>query len=357
MEVQVSLFTVQKRSVLRINRGTRAASVHLWLRLNHDGVEGWGEASSFSTGGQRQEAEQLMRQIEAIAPTLSTYSPWDRQQIEQLMLEEQLLSGARTAIDLALQDWMGKKLGLPLWKLWGLDCDRIPPTSVTLGLSSPEAAQAWLKAWQERVAVEVIKIELGSPAGMAADQTLFSALEEVAPPEARIHVDAKGGWSLADAITMIGWLRERGVEFVEQPLAEGEEELMGELKARGTLPIFADESCWGLTDIPKLVDKVDGINLKLMKCGGLTEARRMVEMAKACGLQVMLGCYSDSALLNSAAAQLSPLVDYVDLDSHLDLMDDPFVGAQLEDCRLVPSNTSGLGVVRQGPLPESLHST
>lgn len=347
MKVQVSLFTVHKRHALRISRGTSASSVNLWLRLSHDGIEGWGEASSFSTGGKRQEAEQLKRQIEAIAPKLAVYSPWDRQQIEQLMLEEQLLSGARTAIDLALQDWMGKKLGMPLWKLWGLDRDRIPPVSVTIGISSPEAAQARLRAWQETVQVEVIKIKLGSPKGIAADQALFSAVEEIAPPEARIYVDANGGWNLADAIAMIGWLREQGVEYVEQPLAEGSEELMGELKARGTLPIFADESCWSLTDIPKLADQVDGINIKLMKCGGLTEAKRMVETAKACGLQVMFGCYSDSALLNSAAAQLAPLADYLDLDSHLNLKDDPFVGAALVDCRLVPRDVPGLGVVRR----------
>ena len=113
------------------------------------------------------------------------------------------------------------------------------------------------------------------------------------------------------------------------------------------MPIFADESCWGLTDIPKLADKVDGINIKLMKCGGLTEARRMVETAKACGLQVMFGCYSDSVLLNSAGAQLAPLADYLDLDSHLNLKDDPFSGAELEDCRLVPKDLPGLGVVRR----------
>jgi len=241
----------------------------------------------------------------------------------------------------------GEKLKWPLWKLWGLDCDRIPPVSVTIGISSPEAAQERLRAWQETVSVEVIKIKLGSPEGIAADQAMFSAVEAAAPLEARIYVDANGGWNLIDAVTMIGWLRERGVEYVEQPLAEGEEELMGELKARGTLPIFADESCWGLTDIPKLADKVDGINIKLMKCGGLTEARRMVETAKACGLQVMFGCYSDSALLNSAAAQLAPLADYLDLDSHLNLKDDPFVGATLEDCRLVPRNLPGLGMARQ----------
>ncbi len=352
MELQVTLFTVHKRYALRISRGTRASSVNLWLRLSHDGIEGWGEASSFSTGGKRQDGESLKRQLEAIAPKLASFSPWDRQNIEQLLQEEQLPSGARTAIDLALHDWMGKKLGVPLWKLWGLERDRIPPVSVTIGISSPEAAQERLRAWQEIVSVEVIKIKLGSPEGIATDQAMFSAVEDIAPPEARIYVDANGGWNLADAITMIGWLRERGVEYVEQPLAEGQEELMGELKARGTLPIFADESCWSLTDIPKLADKVDGINIKLMKCGGLTEARRMVETAKACGLQVMFGCYSDSALLNSAAAQLGALADYLDLDSHLNLKDDPFVGAQLEDCRLLPSDKPGLGVVRRDPASE-----
>jgi muconate cycloisomerase len=117
-----------------------------------------------------------------------------------------------------------------------------------------------------------------------------------------------------------------------------------ELKARSLLPIFVDESCFTSRDIPLLADKVHGVNIKLMKCGGLTEAIRMVHTAKACGLQVMFGCYSDSVISNTAAAQLSPLADYLDLDSHLNLIDDPFTGASLQDGRLLPNDLPGLGV-------------
>jgi L-Ala-D/L-Glu epimerase len=182
MKVQVTRFTLHKRHALRISRGTTAASANLWLRLSHGGIEGWGEASSFATGGRQQDADRLQQQIEAIAPQLASYSPWDRQQIEQLLVSAHVPSGVRTAIDLALHDWMGKQLGLPLWKLWGLDLARIPPVSVTIGISSPEAAQARLRAWQETVAAEVIKIKLGSPEGIAADQAMFSAVEAIAPP-------------------------------------------------------------------------------------------------------------------------------------------------------------------------------
>lgn len=344
MELLLVPFTVHKRHALRISRGSQAASVNLWLRLRQDGIEGWGEASSFSTAGTQQTAAELQAILAKLAPALKGYGPWDRQAIEQFLIAQRVPSGVRTAVDLALHDWMGKRLGLPLWKLWGLDRDRIPPVSVTIGISSPAAAQERLRSWQQLTPVQVIKIKLGSPEGMAADQAMFAAVQAIAPTQARIYVDANGGWDLEGAIAMAHWLADRGVEYLEQPLAEGNEAQLPSLKAQSPLPLFVDESCWGLADIPKLAAAVDGINIKLMKCGGLGEARRMVETAKACGLKVMFGCYSDSALLNSAAAQLGPLADYLDLDSHLNLRDDPFRGAAMIAGRLVPNDLPGLGV-------------
>jgi L-alanine-DL-glutamate epimerase-like enolase superfamily enzyme len=137
-----------------------------------------------------------------------------------------------------------------------------------------------------------------------------------------------------------------GVKYVEQPLPRGEEDKLGELKARSPLPIFVDESCLTSGDIPQLADRVHGINIKLMKAGGLTEAMRMVHTARAYGLQVMFGCYSDSSLSNTAAAHLSPLADYLDLDSHLNLIDDPFTGALVQEGRVLPNDQPGLGVER-----------
>jgi muconate cycloisomerase len=140
------------------------------------------------------------------------------------------------------------------------------------------------------------------------------------------------------------WLAQLGIKYVEQPLPRGEEADLVKLKERSPVAIFVDESCFTSSDIPQLIDRVHGINIKLMKSGGLTEAIRMLHTAKACGLQVMFGCYSDSSLANTAAAQLSPLADYLDLDSHLNLLDDPFAGAIYQDGCLLPSDLPGLGV-------------
>jgi len=246
---------------------------------------------------------------------------------------------------MALHDWLGKRVGLPLWQMWGLDRRRIVPTSVTIGINSPEAARARVHDWLKFTDVRVFKVKLGNPIGIEADQAMLMAVREEAPTQ-ELYVDANGGWSLDDAVVMCSWLAGCGVKYVEQPLPRGEEDRLKELKPRSPLPIFVDESCLTGCDIPQLADRVDGINIKLMKAGGLTEAMRMVNTARACGLQVMFGCYSDSSLSNTAAAHLSPLADYLDLDSHLNLLDDPFVGAAVQEGRLLPNDKPGLGVQR-----------
>jgi L-alanine-DL-glutamate epimerase-like enolase superfamily enzyme len=201
-----------------------------------------------------------------------------------------------------------------------------------------------VRDWLALAGGGVLKIKLGSPEGIAADREMLLAIREEAP-QAELSVDANGGWSLEDAVKMCNWLATQGIRHVEQPLALGREKELPMLYERSPLPIFVDESCCTSRDIPKLADCVHGINIKLMKSGGLTEAIRMVHTARACGLQVMLGCYSDSTLANTAASHLAPLADYLDLDSHLNLVDDPFTGATIQDGRLIPNDLPGLGVL------------
>jgi L-alanine-DL-glutamate epimerase-like enolase superfamily enzyme len=143
---------------------------------------------------------------------------------------------------------------------------------------------------------------------------------------------------------MADWLADQGITYLEQPLPRGQEEDLLGLYQRTPLPIFVDESCCTTQDLPYLVDRVHGINIKLNKAGGLAEVLRLIHTARAFGLQVMLGCYSDSTLMNTALAQVSPLADYLDLDSHLNLLDDPFVGATFENGRVMPNHRPGLGV-------------
>lgn len=346
MQIHLETFTVHKRVPLTISRGTTAASQNVWLQIEHQGVTGWGEASPFSVSTPAQSTEAILADLQAAMPRLQEFSPLDRQAIEAFAETHLRLSASRTALDLALHDWLGKWAGLPLWQLWGLDRQRIVPTSVTIGIGSPAAAQQRMQSWMAQLEVQAVKVKLGSPAGIAADQAMLQAVQQVAPAAAKFSVDANGGWTVADALEMSHWLADQRVTYIEQPLPRGQESDLHILYRQSPLPIFVDESCFTSHDIPQLADRVHGINIKLMKSGGLAEALRMVHTAKACGLQIMFGCYSDSTLANTAAAQLGAFADHLDLDSHLNLRDDPFVGATIQNGCLVPNDLPGLGVQR-----------
>ena len=343
MKIQVEIFTVNKRFPLTISRGTTAKTNNVLVKISQDGIEGWGESSPVKVGDRRQSTEVIHESLQQIKPQLEKFHPLQRQEIEQVLITTNLPSSARAGFDVALYDWLGKKVGLPLWKIWGLDCKKIVPTSATIGINSPEGAKSRTRDWLEFTKIKVLKVKLGNPEGVEADRKMLTAVKDEAP-NLDLYVDANGGWNLTNACEMCSWLANLGVKYVEQPLAQGEEHKLAELRKHSPLPIFVDESCFNSRDIPKLANLVDGINIKLMKSGGLTEAMRMVHTARAYGLQVMFGCYSDSTLANTAAAQLAPLADYLDLDSHLNLIDDPFEGASIQEGRILPNNLPGLGV-------------
>ena len=351
MQIQIQTFTVHKRFALTISRGTTAQTTNIWVRIEHDGIEGWGEASPFSVGEKPQTTEMIARSLQAIAPLLKALNPLERQRIDRLMAETRLPSAARAALDVALHDWVGKQANLPLWQLWGLERDRIVPTSVTIGISSPQDAQQRVWNWLGKGTIaaplqdiQALKIKLGNPDGIEADKAMLLAVKAAAPHISQISIDAHGAWNVNTALKMAFWLADQGVTYIEQPLPKGQEADLAKLYYQSPLPIFVDESCFTSRDIPLLVDRVHGINIKLLKSGGLSEALRMIHTAKAFGLKVMFGCYSDSSLLNTALAHLSPLADHLDLDSHLNLLDDPFVGAVFQNGRVVPNNQPGLGV-------------
>lgn len=344
MQISLAPFTVNKRFPLTISRGTTAQTTNILVTIKHDEIGGWGEASPFSIVQEdRKNTDRLIQEFQQIVPILEKYHPLQRQEIEEKLKELQVSSSLRAAFDTALHDWMGKKAGLPLWRLWGLNRDRIVPISVTVGINTPQGARERVKNWIDLMGAKILKIKLGNADGIEADRAMLLAVREEAP-NAILTVDANGGWNLEESITMCEWLAQQGVKYVEQPLPVGEEEKLLELYARSPLPIFVDESCFSSRDIPRLANCVHGINIKLMKTGGLSEAMRTIQVAKACGLQVMFGCYSDSILANTAMSHLSPLADYLDLDSHLNLVNDPFVGAILEAGRLLPNDLPGLGV-------------
>jgi L-Ala-D/L-Glu epimerase len=356
LQIHLHPYTVTKRFALTISRGTSSQNQNIAIQITADGISGWGEAVPFTIGTQTQSSAQITTALEPFIPFLSNLHPHQRQEIELGMEKFQLPSAARAAIDLALYDWLGKSINLPLWKLWGLDTSNIVPISVTVGINTPTGARERIRGWLEVFEARFLKIKLGNPLGIGADREMMIAIKDEMP-HAKLTVDANGGWNLEDAIAMSHWLADLGVEYLEQPLARGNEGQLAALKQVSPLPIFVDESCFDSRDIPALVDRVDGINIKLMKSGGLTEAMRMIHTARAHGLKVMFGCYSDSVLANTAAAQLSPLADYLDLDSHLNLIDDPFIGAKLTDGRLLPNDLPGLGVTIKDGSTHRFHPT
>jgi L-alanine-DL-glutamate epimerase-like enolase superfamily enzyme len=219
-----------------------------------------------------------------------------------------------------------------------------------------EQVCARLQRWWQQLPATRGKLKLGSPEGPEHDRALVQAVAEALEQRRQasgraleLQVDANGGWDRDGARAMVGWLADRGVVLVEQPLPpledpEADAAAFADLELDCPIALVADESCWNLADVVRLAPYVDGVNIKLLKSGGLSEALLMAQACRRLGLEVMLGCYSDGCLLNGAAAQLLPLVRWPDLDSHLNLIDDPFTGPRLEGERVLPGEGAGLGV-------------
>jgi len=346
MRLQLHRFRLSKAVPLAISRGTTATVEHLLVEVDHGGLVGRGETGGFDTGHRCFSTEAIAAELEALTPRLEGLSPEPLQALEPLL--EGLSPPARCGIDLALHDWWGQRLGQPLHRLWGLDPAACVATSVTLGLGEVPAVLARLERWRQQLPATRVKLKLGSPDGLDHDRALVEAVAGALGAEAELQVDANGGWDLAGARLMIPWLEQRGVVLVEQPLppqldAEADTAGFAALRGLAPMPVVADESCWNLDDLLRLAPHVDGINIKLVKCGGLGPGLLMARTARRLGLGVMLGCYSDGGLLNSGAAQLLPLVRWPDLDSHLNLLDDPFAGPDRLGDVLRPAGRAGLG--------------
>jgi muconate cycloisomerase len=340
MELTFERLHLPKIHALAISRGVSATSENLFVAVSGDGVSGLGElAGTNAAGGETCDSgiEQLTR-FWATCPADLAIS-----EIGCRARAAGVRPRALAALDVALWDRFAKLCGQPLWRLFGLPRHSVP-TSITVGINPPEIVRAEVAEMLPRTGCRHLKIKLGNKEGIEADQASFLAAAEAARPfGVGLRVDANGGWSLADAKRLLPWLSERGVDFVEQPLPQGDEDQLPELFRNRPLPIIADESCNQASDIPGLADRVDGINLKLMKTGGLTEALRLVAAARAHGLRTMIGCMNESAVAISAGASIGALFDYIDLDSHLNLRADPAVGAPLIEGVVLPTAQPGHG--------------
>lgn len=340
MIVNFHKVNLKKKYPLQISRGTHYKSQNLFIELIKDGITAWGESAPGKTEGASNADEvekSLLKLIETDIDSLSIYETHQRSK------ELNIPPCAYAAIDIALWDWKAKKAGLPLSSLLGFPTASIP-TSITVGINPPEIIKERVEIILSNPQIKALKIKLGSPDGIEHDKLIYSqVLESTKKSNISIRVDANGGWSLDEAKVMMKWLAERKAEYIEQPLIEGEEDKLKYLFESRPLPIFIDESCRFSEDVARHYEYVDGVNLKLMKCGGITEALRILNVAKSHNLKTMIGCMSESSVSISAGASISGIIDYVDLDSHYNLDPDPSEGAKMIDGITMNNNKPGHG--------------
>jgi len=337
MKVRHDISIVHTKHPFAIARWS--STEHRLIRVcitDDDGVEGWGEAAPNRFYGET--ADTAIAALERLKPIVEACNPWAIEDVEADMNRALRFNGSvKAAISAALHDLAGKKLGVPVYKLWGLDAAKAPLSSFTIAIAANEAE---LRERVEQAAeYPVLKIKLGTD----HDPQIVETVRKAAPKKL-LRVDANAAWTAKHAVKMVDVLAEHGVEYLEQPLPPHDLEGLRFVRERSVLPVIADESCVVATDIPKLVGVVDGINIKLSKCGGLREALKMIAIARAHGMSVMAGCMIETSLGITAAAHFAPLLDYADFDGAALLADDPYVGATIDRGQIVIPDAPGLGV-------------
>src|SRR6478735_3324831 len=318
-----------------IARGGYSHHRNVIVRLtDDDGVEGFGEAAPNKYYGES--VSTVIAALGQFKPILERADPFAIESVEAHL--NRVLRGnasAKGAVSSALHDLVGKKLGLPVYRLWGLDADAAPQSSFTIAIAENHELERRVAEARE---YPILKIKLGTDRDMEIVRIIRNAA-----PEKRLRVDANAAWTAKHAVHMSDFLADNQVEMLEQPVAANDIEGLRFVRKRSSLPVFADESCLVATDIAKLAGAVDGINIKLAKCGSLREATRMVHAARALDMQVMAGCMIESSLGISAIAQISPLLDSADFDGAALLLSDPFRGTTIARGQIKLSDGPGLG--------------
>ena len=309
----------------------------LHVRFIRDGVTGHGEGAPIIR--YKENAVDAQKALESVRDLVVAADPWQFEKLRsEISHRVEGQNAAKAAIDIAVMDWVGRKLGVPLYRYFGLDPKDAPVTTFSIGIDTPEITRQKVR---EASPYPVLKIKVG----LDTDEPTIAAVRSVT--DKPLRVDANEGWKDKEvAVRKINWLATQGVEFVEQPMPAEMLEEMHWVHERVQLPLIADESCQHASDIPKLVGTFAGVNVKLDKAGGILEALNWIQMARALGLKTMLGCMISSSVSVTAAAHLSPLVNYADLDGNLLIANDPFSGAKVEHGKLVLPDRPGLGLTR-----------
>lgn len=334
MRLEIRDLPLTLRHPFTTSHGTLRAKRNVLVELEANGFTGLGEAAP-SLAYPQQNADAITAALQSIAAEIADYPSqepntlWDR-------LASKLSRFALCAVDIAAHDLWGKHLGLPVWKAWGLQLEKMPVSNMTIALDRIDVMIANLR---ESEGWPIFKIKLGGPDDLAAVRALR---RETSAP---FRVDANTGWTAEQTIAYAPELRDLGVEFIEQPLRADDWEGMKRVQQECVLPVIADESCQTEADLERCARCFHGINLKLTKAGGLTPARRMITRARELGLRVMAGCMIESSVAISALAQLLPLLDAVDMDGAALLAEDPAEGVRVEFGRAIFPDAPGIGAV------------
>jgi L-Ala-D/L-Glu epimerase len=340
MKLQHDISIVHTTHPFVIARG--GATEHRLIRVritDGDGVEGWGEAAPNRFYGET--ADTALGALSRLTPIVEACDAWALEDVELEMNRALRFNGSvKSAISAALHDLAGKRLGVPVYRLFGLDPAKAPLSSFTIAIAANESELR--ERVQQAASYPVLKIKLGTD----HDDAIIRTVRDAAPDKV-LRVDANAAWTAKQALQMIDVLVECGVEYVEQPLPPHDIDGLRFVHERSILPIIADESCVVSTDIPRLVGAVGGINIKLSKCGGLREALKMIATARSHGMLVMAGCMIETSLGITAACHFAPLLDYADFDGAALLADDPYVGATIEGGRIRIPDAAGLGVTQR----------
>jgi len=336
-DAQVSA-QVQKLQLKHTWTTVMSSSTHrdvLYTTIRQDGIAGRGEGAGIVRYGES--AESGVAFVNRLAPELARM---DLRQfgkvIDWVLKQSEADWAAKAALDIAIYDWIAQRRGIPVHALWGLDPKDTPLTTFSIGIDKPEVIRQKVR---EAEAYPVLKIKVG----LTNDEEVIEVVRSVTKKPLR--VDANEGWKDKDeAVRKINWLEKMGVEFIEQPMPAHMLEETRYVRQRVHIPIIADEACLRPTDIPKLANAYDGVNIKIDKAGGLLQGYRMIQIARSLGLKTMLGCMISSSVAITAAAQLSPLVDYADLDGNLLIANDPFAGVRVLNGKLSLPTGNGLGL-------------
>lgn len=328
-------YELKLRHAFNLARSSRTTTPDVQIEISYDGLTGYGEASM---------PPYLGESVDSVMTFLSKLDlsrindPFALEDIHEYM--ESVAPdncAAKAAVDIALHDLTGKIMGQPWHRIWGLNADKTPCTSFTIGMDTPEVV---VQKVAEAAPYRVLKVKVG----LGDDRSLVKIIRRERP-DVPICVDANQGWDDREAaLDMCHWLKEHGCLFVEQPFDKARLDDAAWLTERSPLPIIADEAVRRIGDIRRLAGTCSGINIKLMKCGGMHEAYQMATLARALGMKVMLGCMTETSCGVTAAAQLSPLADYADLDGNLLIANDRFSGLKIVDGRITLPDTPGIGV-------------